>query len=161
MILFCLGAPVVNVASNAYSVNIGNSITLQCNVQANPFHTSVKWQRVDNNDNAVDIDMTNSRYNGSQVNSPSLVISQTITSDEGRYFCLATNAVGTGQSQQTYLTVVGSKSKNRLDKSIYLFTKKNQITVENLIKTKSCFIIRIIFKIQTLDTESNNVQNFI
>ncbi|CAG2218677.1 unnamed protein product [Mytilus edulis] len=123
-------APVVNVASNAYSVNIGNSITLQCNVQANPFHTSVKWQRVDNNDNAVDIDMTNSRYNGSQVNSPSLVISQTITSDEGRYFCLATNAVGTGQSQQTYLTVVGSTPTATVDQPQYSANKGSDITLQ-------------------------------
>lgn len=99
----------VNVASPQYSVNIANTITLQCSVQANPIHTSVKWQRVDASGNAVDVDMTNSRYSGSSVNSPSLVISNTVKADEGRYVCLATNLVGTGQSQQTYLTVVGSK----------------------------------------------------
>ncbi|XP_052061298.1 hemicentin-1-like isoform X3 [Mytilus californianus] len=123
-------APVVNVASNAYSVNIGNSITLQCNVQANPFHTSVKWQRVDNNGNAVDIDMTNSRYTGSAVNSPSLVISQTMKSDEGRYVCLATNAVGTGQSQQTFLTVVGSIPTVTVDQSSYSANKGSDITLQ-------------------------------
>ncbi|VDI64014.1 hemicentin [Mytilus galloprovincialis] len=123
-------APVVNVASNAYSVNIGNSITLQCNVQANPFHTSVKWQRVDVNGNAVDIDMTNSRYTGSEVNSPSLVISQTMKSDEGRYVCLATNAVGTGQSQQTYLTVVGSTPTVTVDQLQYSANKGSDITLQ-------------------------------
>ncbi|XP_076112262.1 hemicentin-1-like isoform X2 [Mytilus galloprovincialis] len=123
-------APVVNVASNAYSVNIGNSITLQCNVQANPFHTSVKWQRVDVNGNAVDIDMTNSRYTGSEVNSPSLVISQTMKSDEGRYVCLATNAVGTGQSQQTYLTVVGSTPTVTVDQPQYSANKGSDITLQ-------------------------------
>ncbi|XP_052061392.1 basement membrane-specific heparan sulfate proteoglycan core protein-like [Mytilus californianus] len=123
-------APVVNVASNSYSVNIGNSITLQCTVQANPFHTSVKWQRVDNNGNAVDIDMTNSRYTGSAVNSPSLVISQTMKSDEGRYVCLATNAVGTGQSQQTFLTVVGSIPTVTVDQSSYSANKGSDITLQ-------------------------------
>ncbi|CAG2221266.1 unnamed protein product [Mytilus edulis] len=74
--------------------------------------------------------MTNSRYNGSQVNSPSLVISQTITSDEGRYFCLATNAVGTGQSQQTYLTVVGSTPTATVDQPQYSANKGSDITLQ-------------------------------
>jgi hypothetical protein len=41
--------------------------------------------------------------------SPSLIINNAIKADEGKYVCIAANLVGSGQSQQTYLTVVGSK----------------------------------------------------
>lgn len=111
----------VNVASIQYSVNIGNSITLQCNVQSNPLHTNVKWQKIDGNGNAVDVDMTNNRYTGSKVNSPSLIISNTISGDQGGYICLATNIVGTGQSRQTFLTVVGSKFDQCLNPNSKVF----------------------------------------
>ena len=98
----------MNVLSSSYSVNVGNSITLQCTVTANPTETSVTWQRYINNV-ATNIDMTSGRYSGSTVGSPSLVVNNAVTSDEGFYICRASNSVGTGQSQQTYLDVIGSK----------------------------------------------------
>ena len=98
----------VNVLSTSYTVNIGNSITLQCTVSANPTETSVTWERYDNNV-ATNIDLSNSRYSGSSVGSPSLVINDAAISDEGFYLCKASNSVGTGQSQQTFLDVIGSK----------------------------------------------------
>ena len=101
------GIPVVTVLSTS-SVNVGNSITLQCTVIANPAATTVMWQRIVNNA-AVNVDMSNPRYSGSTLSSPSLVISNSAATDEGYYICLARNSVGTGQSQQTYLDVVGSK----------------------------------------------------
>lgn len=57
----------------------------------------------------VDVGANSNRYGGSTVNSPSLIISNAVTSDEGFYVCYATNSVGTGQSSQTYLDVAGSK----------------------------------------------------
>jgi len=107
--MFLLGVPVVNVESTSYSTNVGNRVTLQCTVTANPPHTSVGWQRVLSNGNTQPIDMTNSRYSGVTLGSPSLIIDNTIKTDEGKYVCIAANLVGSGQSQQTYLTVVGSK----------------------------------------------------
>ena len=101
----------MSIQSTSYSINIGNTITLECSVTANPQYTSVKWQKYDASNNPVDVDMTNSRYSGSTVSTPSLVISNAVKADEGRYICLATNLVGTGTSpQSTFLTVVGSKS---------------------------------------------------
>jgi hypothetical protein len=38
-----------------------------------------------------------------------LVISNAALSDEGSYVCYATNSIGTGSSQQTFLDVIGSK----------------------------------------------------
>jgi hypothetical protein len=49
------------------------------------------------------------RFSGATVNSPTLTISQAQVADEGYYVCFATNSVGTGQSSQTFLDVIGSK----------------------------------------------------
>ena len=98
---------------NSYSVQVGSSVTLQCVVTADPTHTVVKWERFVNGQLQ---DVTNvgavgsgSRLTGSQVGTPSLTINQVTFQDEGNYLCTATNAIGTGKSQQTYLGVSGSK----------------------------------------------------
>lgn len=107
---FFLDAPQVNILSSAYSVNVGSSVTLQCTVSANPVHTTVYWKRITNGVSTdVNVFTNSNRYGGSTVNSPSLIISNAVTSDEGFYVCYATNSVGTGQSSQTYLDVAGSK----------------------------------------------------
>lgn len=103
----------MTVLSTSYSINIANSVTLQCTVTANPSVTKVMWQRIVNN-KAVNISMTNPRYSGSTVQSPSLVISNAAGTDEGLYICMASNSVGTGQSQQTFLDVVGSMYRRKL-----------------------------------------------
>lgn len=95
-------------ASNQYSVNIGNSVTLECTVVASPTHTSVYWER---NVNGVStrISLNTGKYSGSTVNTPSLTISNAENNDEGFYICFAINSVGTGQSANTFLDVIGSK----------------------------------------------------
>ena len=99
--------PVVTVQENVYSVNIGSSINLVCNVQANPSHTSVTWRKIIN---GVTTTVTISgRFSGATVNSPTLTITNAILDDEGYYICFAMNIVGTGQSSQTCLDVIGSK----------------------------------------------------
>lgn len=96
--------------SNTYSVNIANSITLECTITANPAHTSVTWLRVLNGvTSSINLGGNVQKYSGSTVNTPSLTITNAVQSDEGYYICQATNTVGTGQSSQTYLDVVGSK----------------------------------------------------
>lgn len=83
------------------------TVTLQCVVTANPAHTVVQWQKVvGGQTTSVPV---GGRLSGSRVNSPSLTISQTEFADEGNYICTATNAVGTGTSQRTFLDVTGSK----------------------------------------------------
>ena len=68
------------------------------------------WRKIING-NPTNLDTTSNRYTGGNVNTPSLTISNTVDSDEGYYICTATNAVGTGQSSQTYVDVTGSKYK--------------------------------------------------
>lgn len=92
-------------------MEIGKTVTVECQVQANPAHTSVQWKRVINGVTS-DLDVSNgNKYIGATVNTPSLTIQATTDSDEGYYICTATNAVGTGSSSQSYVDVTGSKLK--------------------------------------------------
>ena len=100
--------PSVTIALSNYNANIGATVTLGCTVIASPSVTSVYWRRIVNNQQQ-NIDASNSKYSGSTVSSPSLVISNAALSDEGSYVCFATNSIGTGSSQQTFLDVIGSK----------------------------------------------------
>ncbi|XP_052106688.1 hemicentin-1-like [Mytilus californianus] len=98
--------PVVIISVNTYSVLLSGTVTLQCTVSSNPAHTSVTWQRrVIGVLTTVTVD--GSRIYGSTVSSPSLIISNAVSGDEGNYICTATNVVGNGSSQQTFLDVTG------------------------------------------------------
>ncbi|XP_052103246.1 hemicentin-1-like [Mytilus californianus] len=121
--------PVVTILSNSYSVNVGNSITLQCSVNANPTAISVTWQRYINNV-ATTIDMSSGRYGGSSVGSPSLVISNTVMSDEGFYICTATNSVGSRQSPQIFLDVIGSIPTVTVPISRYTVNIGSSVTIQ-------------------------------
>lgn len=102
------GIPVVTVSQAQYSGNYGQTVTLVCSVQANPTETSVYWRKLVNGQ-LTNIDMSNARYSGATVASPSMTITGLALTDEGFYQCFAQNSVGTGNSQQTFLDVVGSK----------------------------------------------------
>ena len=80
-----------------------------CTVVANPTHNSVYWQRIETNSQVTDIAIDNSKYQGATVGNPSLTITNVQLVDRLSYICFATNYVGTGQSSQIYLNVIGSK----------------------------------------------------
>ena len=84
-------------------------MTLTCTVTANPAHTTVYWQKIVNS--VATTVSVNNRYSGSTVSTPSLTITNAEQSDEGFYVCYATNSIGTGNSQQTFLDVIGSKCR--------------------------------------------------
>jgi hypothetical protein len=110
-LFFLAGIPSVAILSNSYNVVVSGTVTLQCVVNANPIHTVVQWQKIVNGQ-ITNINLGNdNRLSGSTVNSPSLTISQSQFADEGNYICTATNPVGTGTSQQTFLDVTGSMYK--------------------------------------------------
>ncbi|XP_052103233.1 hemicentin-1-like [Mytilus californianus] len=151
--------PVVTVLSTSYSINVGNSITLQCTVNANPTASSVTWQRNINNV-ATNIDMSIGRYSGSSVGSPSLVISNTVISDEGFYICTATNNVGSGQSQQTFLDVIGSIPTVTVPQSTYGVNRGSSVTLQctytaNPAATSVIWERTVANQVTTISTASN------
>jgi hypothetical protein len=85
---------------------MGRQITLVSTITSTPLHTHVKWVKAVNNVR-TDIVIDGSKYSGSTVNSPSLTIHRVDSSDDGYYTCYGSNRVGTGQSQEVHLDVVG------------------------------------------------------
>jgi hypothetical protein len=79
-----------------------------CTIVATPAATSVQWYR---NVNGVQTGLRNvgGKYNTPTVNSPNLKIFNAGDQDRGYYVCTASNIVGTGTSQTTFLDVTGSK----------------------------------------------------
>ena len=55
----------------------------------------------------MNINNGDSGYQGSTVGSPSLTINFATTGSNGVYKCFATNALGTGSSNPTTLTITG------------------------------------------------------
>lgn len=100
--------PNVQIPLNTYSVNYAQTATIPCTVNAAPSATSVQWKKIVNGVEQ-NVDLSSSKYSGSTTQSPALIISNAVTSDEAFYICTASNSVGTGRSSQTYLDVLGGK----------------------------------------------------
>lgn len=90
-----------------------NSVTIQCSVSASPSATAVGWRKVSldgQTSTAIDAQNSNNKY--SIVNSltaPHLTINNVDFNDDSNYVCFATNAVGTGTSNNARVDVIGSK----------------------------------------------------
>lgn len=91
-------------------VNVDSSITLECQVTADPTHSSVYWQKVIGN-NTETLTINGGKYKGSSVSNPNLTISNTQFSDAGSYYCYARNMLGVGSSTQIILAVTGTWSE--------------------------------------------------
>ena len=79
-------------------------------VSGSPSATNVYWQKIQNSvTTTINSNTNTNKYSGSTVNTPSLTVLNADQNDEANYICFAVNAVGTGQSQQTFLDVTGSK----------------------------------------------------
>lgn len=98
----------------SYSVDFGSSITIECQITATPGVTSVSWSRIINGQTTTITISNNNKFSGGTVSNPSLTITGADNSDEGFYICSASNSVGTGQSQQRFLDVIGSTCKCHL-----------------------------------------------
>ncbi|XP_078326847.1 hemicentin-1-like isoform X24 [Crassostrea virginica] len=127
--------PTVQVGSSTYSGISGSSVTLVCSIiSSNPSATSVKWEK---DVNGVRTDVTTvmaSRISGGSVNQPSLTISSLTGSDSGTYYCSAANAVGTGASSATTLTVQTVPSVN-IQSTTYSVTYGGTVTLECVVNS--------------------------
>lgn len=106
--IFIIAIPVVTVAQSNYPVGYGNSVQLVCTVTATPTHSQVYWTKLQSGQEVTINTANSAKYSGSTVNNPSLTINNADLSDETFYVCKASNSVGLGQSQQTYVDVSGS-----------------------------------------------------
>ena len=107
MLYFFVGMPTLNIPQNSYSDTYGNQVTIPCSItSATPSATSVYWTRNQNN-NIININNGDNGYQGSTPGSPSLIINFAKTGSNGVYACFARNAVGTGSSNPTTLTITG------------------------------------------------------
>ena len=110
--IFFSDPPTVTVSLPNYATKEGTTVTLGCTVVASPAASRVWWTRVNSNGQNTNVDMNNQKYGGSSVSNPSLVIFNPSLADEGNYICYAENAIGQGQSTQTYLDVTGGNPFN-------------------------------------------------
>ena len=110
ILFFFLGILTVIVAQPSYSVNYGQTIQLVCTVSGNPSAQNIYWQKTKNGvQTNINSNSNSIKYQGSTTSTPSLTILNADSNDDASYTCFATNSIGTGQSQQTQLSVVGSK----------------------------------------------------
>nr|XP_022324706.1 hemicentin-1-like isoform X9 [Crassostrea virginica] len=121
--------PSVSIPLSSYSVNFGDSVTIPCSVSANPSATGVFWERVSQSGVPSTISLVPSKYSGGTLLSPDLVISNTDTTDQGFYRCLATNSVGTSTSDSAFLAVIGSTPTVTMGQSSYSVFTNGDVTL--------------------------------
>lgn len=109
MTLIFAAIPVVVIGSPIYSVIFGSKLSLHCEVTADPEHTLLYWERKNNGVITSIINFKALGTTGVTINSPSLTLEFPTFADKGTYTCFAANAIGTGQSQPTVLTILGGK----------------------------------------------------
>ncbi|XP_052081097.1 hemicentin-1-like [Mytilus californianus] len=106
--LTVIGAiPTVKIARKSYKIHRGQNVTIECNITSTPNHTDVYWLKTSNGLSSK-VKTHTQRVHGGTVAVPSLTILNTGTNDSRLYTCYAQNIVGTGSSEYTNLTVVGS-----------------------------------------------------
>ena len=86
---------------------MGQSVTLDCFVLADPGVYHVFWQIPESSGQYVTLNLDGDKYTPLSVDSPSLTIHDTHISDSGTYRCGATNVVGTSYSYDCTLKVLG------------------------------------------------------
>ncbi|KAK7459748.1 hypothetical protein BaRGS_00038931 [Batillaria attramentaria] len=91
--------PVLRGATN-YTVTVGETITVHCDMVAEPEILTVTWYK----DGAA-VDTSTGHYSGGSVDIPSLTIDKVRKTDVGEYICGATNRVGAGNSSASYMKV--------------------------------------------------------
>ncbi|GFR66575.1 hemicentin-1 [Elysia marginata] len=95
--------PRLTVATNPISTNPGPSISLTCQVDANPAPSSLYWTK---RGTGQIVSAASSKYLGGTASNPTLTITTTEISDAGEYFCTVNNTIGTTESPAVVLRVI-------------------------------------------------------
>lgn len=80
----------------------GTNVQITCNHESYQKPSSVFW-----NKDGENLNVPNSKYNGSTVDVPSLVIFNTRETDSGKYMCGVVNDIGTGYSKEVMVIIKG------------------------------------------------------
>ena len=101
----------VTVPQSSYNTNYGQTVQLVCTVTGTPAATDVYWIKIRNGVSTTirQSTMDTNKYSGVSLGNPSLTIINANEADSAVYKCYGTNLVGTAESQQTQLSVIGSK----------------------------------------------------
>ncbi|KAK3107564.1 hypothetical protein FSP39_017383 [Pinctada imbricata] len=122
--------PSVSIPQNQYQVTLGNSLTIPCSISSSLTVTTVTWQILNSQGtSSINVAASGGKYSGGSVSTPSLTINNVANSDEGSYRCLATNSAGTGQSQLTFVDVVGSAPSVNIPQNMYQATIGSIVTL--------------------------------
>lgn len=133
---FITDIPVVTIKSKQYTAHYGESVTLECDIDAIPPATRCFWFKTVNG-------ITKEIFNGFAgtlgitLKTPSLTIVFATPSDTGRYKCIAQNVAGVGQSQSTKLEILAGKLKWNYEKTILFVSCCGPITT----CTNSVFVL--------------------
>ncbi|CAG2218795.1 unnamed protein product [Mytilus edulis] len=93
--------PFVSTTREKVEVTGGIDIVLPCSHDSNPSPTNVYWTR-----NGVKVPvLSSSKYNGSTIEVPALIIRGTTENDAGTYICSVSNSIGTGNSKPLQLLI--------------------------------------------------------
>lgn len=119
--------PTVTTSHDSYSQTTGSTTFLECSVTATPRATRVFWQKF-NNTRFTNVTIGGSRFNGANLNFPSLEIANSQISDSGIlvYRCGATNSEGTSYSTHVILSVRESECLQTTTKYLVYYHIKIQ-----------------------------------
>ncbi|CAG2218798.1 HMCN [Mytilus edulis] len=108
--------PFVSTSLKKFEVNRGLDTVLPCSHDSNPSPTNVYWTK-----NGVKIPvLSSSKYNGSTIGVPGLIVRGTTENDAGTYVCSVSNSIGTGYSTPIHLLITDNPSS---DKKEYAYIK--------------------------------------
>jgi hypothetical protein len=99
----------ISESTSTFSGTGGGSVNIPCSYVSNPSATSVSWRKIQNSATTT-ITINGNKYAGGGLYQSGLTIYDLEASDVASYQCVATNRVGTGESESVQL-IVDTKCK--------------------------------------------------
>ena len=102
--MYCISTigPDVSIQVNETDIPAGSQAAISCTMVSPLGILSVNWTLNDTN-----IDLSKAKYEGILLGTHTLQIKDFQSDDSGRYRCIAATAMGTGQSQERQIQMIG------------------------------------------------------